>query len=64
MLVAHSCDGSSSGPLTQYKNNPIYQDMTEEDEFTTNTIDDRIHVDIRRSKGYTDELEKINLGDS
>ena len=36
MLVAHSCDGCSLAPLTQYKNNPIYQDMTEEDEFTTN----------------------------
>ena len=64
MLVAHSCDGSSSASLTQYKNNPIYEEMTEEDEFTTNAMDDRIHVDIRRSKGYTDELEKINLGDS
>ena len=50
MLVAHYCNGSSSLPTTQYKNNPIYQEMTEEDKFTTNTMDDRIHVDIRRSK--------------
>ena len=27
MLVAHSCDGCSSAPLTQYKNNPIYQEI-------------------------------------
>ena len=60
MLVAHSCDGCSSVPLTQYKSNPIYQDMTEENEFTDNEKDDRIYLDMRRNKGYADELEKIN----
>ena len=64
MLVAHSFDGCGSAPLTQCKNNPIYQDMTEEDEFTTNTMDDRIYIDMRRSKGYTGEFEKINRDDS
>ena len=64
MLVAHSCYGCSSAALTQYKNHRIYQDMTEEDEFTTNTMDDRIYVDMRRSKGYTDELQTINRDDS
>ena len=58
MLVAYNCEGCSSAPLTQYKNNEIYQEMTEEDEFTTNGRDDRILIDMRRSKGYTDELEK------
>ena len=42
MLVAHSCNGYSSAPLTQYKNNQIYQEMTEEDKFTDNERDDRI----------------------
>ena len=64
MLVAHSCDGRSSAPLTQYKNNPIYQEITEEDKLTDNERDDRIYFDMRRSKGYTDELEKINRDDS
>ena len=64
MLVAHSCDGCSSTPLTQYKNNQIYQEITEEDKFTNNERDDRIYIDMRRSKGYTDELEKINRDDS
>ena len=36
MLIAHSCDGCSSAPLTQYKNNPIHQEITEEDKFTEN----------------------------
>ena len=64
MLVAYNCEGCSSAPLTQYKNNEIYQEMTEEDEFTTNSKDDRILIDMRRSKGYTDELEKLNRDDS
>ena len=31
---------------------------------TTNESDDRILIDMRRSKGYTDELEKLNRDDS
>ena len=64
MLVAQACNGCSSAPLTQYKNNETYQEITEEDEFTSNERDDRIYIDMRRSKGYTDELEKINRDDS
>ena len=64
MLVAHSCDGCSSAPLTQYKNNPIYQEIMEEDKLTDKERDDRIYINMRRSKGYTDELEKINHDDS
>ena len=38
--------------------------MTEEDEFTTNKRDDRILINMRRSKGYTDELEKLHCDNS
>ena len=55
MLVSYNCQGCSSAPLTQYKNNEIYQEMTPEGEFTTNERDDRTLIDMRRSKGYTDE---------
>ena len=64
MLVAYNCEGLSSASLTQYKNNKIYQEMTQEDEFTTNDKDDRIVIDMRRSKRYTYELEKLNRDDS
>ena len=64
MLVSYNCQGCSSAPLTQYKNNEIYQEMTPEDEFTTNERNDRILIDMRRGKGYTDELEKLNRDDS
>ena len=39
MLVAHACNGCSSAPLTEYKNNEIYQEITAEDEFTGNEKD-------------------------
>ena len=64
MLAAYNCNSCSSVPLTQYINNEIYQEMLDEDKFTENDSDDRIYIDMRRSKGYTDELEKINRDDS
>ena len=35
-----------------------------EDEYATNNTGNRIWINMRRSKGYTDELEKINCDDS
>ena len=64
MLVAKAWKSCSTAPLTQYKNNEIYHEITEEEVFTANNTDDRIWTDMRRSKGYTDELEKINRDDS
>ena len=58
LLVAKACDGCSTALLTQYKNNEIFQEITEEDKFADNDTDDRIYIDIRRSKRYTDEQKK------
>ena len=30
MFVAYQCNGATFAPLTDYKNNPVYQDMTDE----------------------------------
>ena len=60
MFVAHSCNGCSSAPLTQYKNNDIYRELIEKDDYFGDESDERVYIDMRRSKGYTDELEKIN----
>ena len=64
MFVAHSCNGCSSAPLTQYKNNDIYREIMEEEKYFENESDERIYIDMRRGKWYTDELEKINGDDS
>ena len=54
----------SHTPLTQYKNNDIYRELIEEDDYFGDESDERVYIDMRRSKGYTDELEKINRDDS
>ena len=59
MFVAFQCNGSSTAPLSQYKNNEILQEIAIEENYTTANTDDRILIDLRRSKVYTDELEKI-----
>ena len=64
MLAAFLCKGYSSSTLSQFINNPIYQDMTTEEKWSDDTTDDRLYIDLRRSKGYTDELEKIYRDDS
>ena len=64
MFVVHSCNGCSSAPLMQYKNNDIYRELIEEDDYFGEESDERVYIDMRRSKGYTDELEKINRDDS
>ena len=64
MFVAYNCNGCSTAPLTQYKSNPIYQDLRPEEEYRDNSRDDRIYIDMRRSQGYTDELEKLTRDDS
>ena len=64
MFVAYNCNGCSTAPLTQYKNSPIYQDITAEEEYRDNSRDDRIYIDMRRSQVYSAELEKLTRGDS
>ena len=64
MFIAQQCKGCSAAPLTQYKNNEIYQEITSKDDYTTKNTDNRVWMDVRQSKGYTDELEKINRDDS
>ena len=59
MFVAYICNGATFAPLSDYKNNPIYQDMTDEYSYRGDEKNDRIYIDMRRSKGNTDELEKI-----
>ena len=64
MFIAYTCNGCSTAPLTQYKNNEIYQYITPEEDYRSNRRDDRTYIDMRSSQGYTDELEKLTRDDS
>ena len=50
-------------PLIQYKNNEIKQELTKENDYFSSKSDERLYIDMRRSKGYTDELEKLTQDD-
>ena len=53
MFITQQCKGCSTAPLTQYKNNEIYWEITGYDDYPTNNTDDRVWIDMRRSKWYT-----------
>ena len=57
MFVTRACDGCSSASLTQYNYNDIYRDLITEYDYFESESDERIYINMRRSKGYTDELE-------
>ena len=63
MFVAYYCDGCSMAPLTQYKIKEIKQELTREKDYFSSKSDERLYIDMRRSKCYTDNLEKLTCGD-
>ena len=63
MFVAYYCEGCSAAMLTQYKNNEIKQELTKEKDYFGDNSDEGLYIDIRRSKGYTNELEKLACDD-
>ena len=65
MFVAYFCGkGSSMTPITKYINNEIKQDMIKEKKYFSEESDEKIFIDMRRSKGYTDELEELSINDA
>ena len=58
MFVAYYCEGCSTALLKQYKNNKIKQELTKEKDYFGDQSDKRLYIDMIRSKGYTNELEK------
>ena len=62
MFVAYYCEGCSAAQLTQYKNNEIKQELTKDKDCFGDDSDERLHIDMRRSKGYTDKLIRDDGG--
>ena len=61
-FVAFVCRGCTIATLTNYANNKIYQDLTNADKYFS--TDEKMYIDLRRSKGYTDELGSLTRDDS
>ena len=63
-FVAWNYNGSSVAPLTECMNNPIFQELPDEDKYFDATNDDRIYLDLRTSSGYVKEAEKLERNNS
>ena len=63
-FVAWSCIGSNVAPLTDYKNNQIYQELINENDYFETKRDERIYLDLRASSGCTNKTEKLERNDS
>ena len=63
-FVAWSCNDSSVAPLTDYMNNPIFQELPDEDKYFSQANNDRVYLDLRASSGYIKEAEKLERNDS
>ena len=50
--------------MKDYINNPIYQELIHEDDYSETSSDKRIYLDLRANSGYTNEAEKIQRNDS
>ena len=59
MLVAFACNCCSSALLSRYRNNPIYQEITEEDEFGGTNKDDPFILICKEAKVTLTNLKKL-----
>ena len=51
-------------PLTEYMDNPIFQELLDEERYFSDKSDERIYLDLRASSGYVREAEKLERNDS
>ena len=63
-FVDWSCNGSSVASLTDYINNPIYQELTDEDSCWEVRSDEKVYLDLRASSDYTKEAERLERSNS
>ena len=54
---------SSIAPLSDYANNPVFQEIPTRTKYFA-SVDEKIFIDLRRGKGYTNEIEKLSRDDS
>ena len=58
-FVAFVTEGSSIVAESEYMNNEVRQELPNRNTYFTDS-DERVYIDIRRSKGFTGELERVN----
>ena len=63
-FVAWNCNGSSVAPLTEYMDNPIFQELLDEESYYSLKSNEKVYLDLRASFGYIREAEKLERNDS
>lgn len=58
-FVASYWNKCSTAPLADYINNPIYQELTDEEAYDGNKSSERIYLDLRVGWGFTNEAKKL-----
>ena len=63
-LVAWNCNGYSAAPISDYINNPIFQELPLEKDYFDEDQDKKVYIDLRDRLGHTNEIEKLSSSDS
>ena len=58
-FVAWNCNGSSVVSPTECIDNPIFQELPDEESYYSLKSDKKVLLDLRASSGYVRETEKI-----
>ena len=63
-FVALSCNGSSVASLTDYINNPIYQELIDKNDYFETKSYERIYLHLKARSGYKNKAGKLEKNDS
>ena len=63
-FVAWSCNGSSVAPIKDYIDNPIFQELPDEETNFSLNSGEKVYLHLRASSGYVKEAEKFERNDS
>ena len=51
-------------PISEYMDNPIFQELPDEETYYSLKSDEKVYLDLRASSGYVKEAEKLDRSDS
>ena len=63
-FLAWSCNGSSVAPVSNYVDNLIFQELTNQETYFSAKSDERIYLYLRAGSWYVKEAEKLERNDS
>ena len=62
--VAWHCNSYTTPPISDYINNPVFQELLLESNYFDTKSDEKIYIVLLDSLGYIDEIEKRCRNDS